>query len=54
MGSILLIVLLVQVIGGLPRWSYSKEWGYRPSGGLGFVLLIILVFVLMGFIPRGF
>jgi hypothetical protein len=54
MGLILLIVLLVLLVGGLPTWNYSRNWGYGPSGGLGTVLLILLILVLLGYIPRGF
>ena len=54
MGLILLIVLLVLLMGGLPRWGYSRDWGYGPSGGLGLVLVIVLILVLLGYIPRGF
>ena len=48
LGLILLIVLLVLVLGGLPHWGHSRNWGYGPSGGLGLVLAIVLVLVLMG------
>lgn len=48
LGTILLIVLILMLIGAFPSWSYSKNWGYRPSGGLGLVVVILLVFVLMG------
>jgi len=48
LGLLLLIVLLVMLVGALPTWPYSREWGYYPSGGLGTVLLIILVLVLLG------
>jgi hypothetical protein len=41
-------------MGGLPRWGYSRNWGYGPSGGLGVLLLVVLVLVVVGFIPRGF
>ena len=54
MGLILLIVLLVLVLGGLPTWNHSRNWGYGPSGGLGLLLIVVLVLVLMGHIPRGF
>jgi len=47
-GLILLIVLIVLLLGGLPQWNYSRNWGYRPSGGLGLVLVIVLVLMLMG------
>lgn len=46
--TILLIILLLFVIGGLPAWPYSRGWGYYPSGGLGLVLVILLVLVLLG------
>lgn len=54
MGLILLIVLLVLLLGGLPRWNYSRDWGYGPSGGLGLVLVIVLILVLLGYVPSGF
>lgn len=54
MGLILLIVLVLLIVGGLPRWDYSSEWGYGPSGGLGVILLIVLILILMGYVPRGF
>lgn len=47
-GTVLLIVLILMVIGVLPSWPHSSKWGYYPSGGLGFVVLILLVLVLMG------
>jgi len=53
-GLILLIVLIVLLVGGLPTWGYSRDWGYRPSGGLGLVLVIVLILLLLGYIPRGF
>jgi hypothetical protein len=48
MGLILLIVLLVLLLGGLPAWPYSRDWGYGPSGVLGLVLLIVIVLLLLG------
>lgn len=48
LGTILLFILIVMLIGTLPTWPHSREWGYGPSGGLGLVLLILLVLVLMG------
>lgn len=47
-GTILLIVLILLLVGALPTWPHSKNWGYYPSGGLGLVVLILLVLVLMG------
>jgi len=48
MGTLLLIVLILLVVGALPTWPYSSGWGYYPSGGVGLVLLIIIVLLLMG------
>jgi hypothetical protein len=48
LGTILLVVLVLMVIGAVPAWPYSREWGYYPSGGLGLVLVIFLILVLMG------
>jgi hypothetical protein len=48
LGTVLLIVLILLLIGALPTWPYSRGWGYYPGGGLGLILLIVLVLVLMG------
>jgi Protein of unknown function (DUF3309) len=48
LGTILLIVLILLLVGALPTWPYSGEWGYYPSGGLGLVLVVVLILVLMG------
>jgi len=47
-GTILLIVLILFLVGALPTWPHSKGWGYYPSGGLGLVVVILLILVLMG------
>jgi hypothetical protein len=47
-GTILLILLILLLIGALPTWPHSRSWGYYPSGGLGLLLLIVLVLVLLG------
>ena len=47
-GTILLIVLILALIGVLPTWGHSRDWGYLPSGGVGLVVVIILILVLMG------
>lgn len=44
---ILLVILLVLALGAAPAWPYSRDWGYYPSGGLGLVLLIVLIYMLM-------
>jgi hypothetical protein len=48
LGTLLIIVLILALIGALPAWPHSREWGYYPSGGLGLVLVIIVVLVLLG------
>ena len=48
LGTILLILLILLLIGALPTWPHSKGWGYYPSGGLGVVLLILVVLLLLG------
>jgi hypothetical protein len=47
-GTILLIILIIMLIGALPAWPYSGGWGYYPSGGLGLVVVILLILVIMG------
>jgi hypothetical protein len=47
-GTILLIILVLLLIGAIPTWPHSREWGYYPSGGVGAVLLVVLILVLMG------
>lgn len=48
LGTILVIILILILVGVLPTWGHSRDWGYFPSGGLGLVLLVVLVLVLMG------
>ncbi|WP_372529253.1 DUF3309 family protein [Piscinibacter sp.] len=48
LGTILLIVLILMLIGAVPTWPHSRSWGYGPSGGLGLVVLIVVVLLLMG------
>jgi hypothetical protein len=48
MGTLLLIILILLLVGALPTWPYSSGWGYYPSGGLGLVLVVIIVLLLMG------
>ena len=47
-GTLLLIILIVILVGAIPTWPHSKGWGYYPSSGLGLVILILLILVLMG------
>ena len=48
LGTILLIVLVLLLLGALPAWPYSSGWGYYPSGGIGLILIIIVVLLLLG------
>jgi hypothetical protein len=48
LGTILVIILVLILLGALPTWPYSSGWGYYPSGGLGLVLVIVLILVLLG------
>lgn len=48
LGTILLFVLVLLLIGAIPSWPHSRGWGYGPSGGIGLVFLILLVLVLLG------
>jgi Protein of unknown function (DUF3309) len=46
--TILFVILLLSLVGSVPAWSYSRDWGYYPSGGLGMVLLVIVILLIMG------
>jgi hypothetical protein len=48
LGTILIVVLVLMLVGAFPSWPHSRSWGYMPSGGLGLVLLILVVLVLAG------
>jgi len=48
LGTLLLIILILMLIGAVPTWPHSKSWGYGPSGGLGLVVVILIVLLLMG------
>ena len=48
LGTVLIVVLILMLLGALPRWSHSSNWGYFPSGGLGLVLVIVVVLILLG------
>lgn len=54
MGTILLIVVILLLVGALPAWGHSRKWGYGPGGVLGLVLLVLIVLMLMGRLPLGF
>lgn len=48
LGTILIVVLILMLLGSVPSWSHSRSWGYGPSGGLGVVLLIVVILLFMG------
>jgi hypothetical protein len=48
LGTVLVVLLILMVIGALPAWPHSKSWGYAPTGGLGLVLVILVVLLLLG------
>jgi len=48
LGTVLIVLLIMALLGVFPRWSHSRKWGYLPSGGVGLVLLIVVVLVLLG------
>lgn len=48
LGTILLIVIVLMLIGAIPTWPHSRNWGYGPSGGVGLILVILLILMLMG------
>ena len=54
MGLLLMLVLVLLLVGALPTWGHSRNWGYYPSGGLGLVLIILIILMLMGYIPHAF
>lgn len=47
-GMVLLVILILVLLGVIPRWPHSRSWGYGPSGGIGLVLLILVILLLMG------
>jgi hypothetical protein len=53
MGLILLILLVLVLLGSVPSWPHSRNWGYGPSGVSGLLLVVVVVLLLMGTIPRG-
>jgi len=48
LGTILIIILILALVGALPTWGHSRNWGYAPSGGLGLIVLILIVLLLLG------
>jgi hypothetical protein len=50
LGTILIVILILALLGALPRWPHSRDWGYVPTGGVGLILLIIVILVFLGLI----
>jgi Protein of unknown function (DUF3309) len=48
LGTVLVVILILALLGALPRWNHSRQWGYAPTGGLGLILLIVVILVLLG------
>jgi hypothetical protein len=48
LGTILIVILILALLGVFPRWSHSRDWGYFPSGGVGLLLIIVVILVLIG------
>lgn len=48
LGTILIVVIILMLLGAIPTWPHSRQWGYYPSGGLGVVLLIVVILLLLG------
>ncbi|MGA7244525.1 MAG: DUF3309 family protein [Terracidiphilus sp.] len=48
LGTILIVILVLALLGALPRWPHSRNWGYFPTGGLGLILLIVIVLLVLG------
>jgi hypothetical protein len=48
LGTVLIVLLIMALLGVLPRWSHSRDWGYAPTGGVGLVLIIVVVLLLVG------
>jgi hypothetical protein len=48
LGSILLVILILMLVGAIPSWPHSRSWGYGPSGGLGVVVMVLIVLLLLG------
>ena len=48
LGTILIVILVLALLGALPRWSHSRSWGYAPSSGVGLILFVVVILVLLG------
>jgi hypothetical protein len=48
LGTVLIVFLILALLGALPRWSHSRDWGYAPTGGVGLAILVVVILVLLG------
>jgi hypothetical protein len=48
LGTVLIVILILALLGAMPRWPHSRQWGYVPSGGVGLVLVVVVILVLLG------
>jgi hypothetical protein len=48
LGTVLIVILILALVGALPRWSHSRNWGYFPTGGMGLVLLVVVILLVLG------
>lgn len=48
LGTILIVILILVLLGALPRWSHSRSWGYAPSGGVGIILVVVVILLVLG------
>ncbi len=48
LGTILIVIVVLALLGALPRWSHSKDWGYYPTGGVGLILLVVVILLVLG------
>ncbi len=48
LGTILIVILILALLGALPRWSHSRDWGYAPTGGVGLILFVVIVLLVLG------
>ncbi|HZW96856.1 MAG TPA: DUF3309 domain-containing protein [Candidatus Eremiobacteraceae bacterium] len=48
LGTILVVILVLALVGALPRWSHSREWGYAPTGGVGLILFVVVILLILG------
>jgi hypothetical protein len=48
LGTILIVILILALMGALPRWSHSRDWGYAPTGGVGLILFVVIILLVLG------